>query len=257
MHPCGKLDPVFPVGLGEIHTYRTSAPAAPPSSVAPPKVAAYGMLANDVDGDCVIAMAGHAVMALDAETGSTLPPPTTSQCLTIWRRLNGNTANGLVISSTLSYWRNPGLFEAQERIFGYGPVTLDQTEIKLGVARFGVVLLGIQCPQSAEDQYDANEAWTVVPGSPIIGGHAVLIVGYDPLGVWLVSWGRLIHATWQFVAKYADEAWVVLSPEIVAKGGYDGLNVNQLAADLDNSAAAGTGLPGLVHRIEHDIEGIL
>lgn len=43
--------------------------------------------------------------------------------------------------------------------------------------------------------------------------NCVAVVGYDPDGVTLVTWGALQRATWRFVMFYFDEAHAIISPD--------------------------------------------
>ena len=44
---------------------------------------------------------------------------------------------------------------------------------------YGPVYLGINCYQSMEDQFNAGQPFTYVPGSKYLGGHCVLLTGFD------------------------------------------------------------------------------
>jgi len=50
-----------------------------------------------------------------------------------------------------------------------------------------------------------------------------------------VTWGRLQQMTLQFYKKYCDEAWAILSPEML-KGGLslEGFDITQLQIDLSS-----------------------
>ena len=48
-----------------------------------------------------------------------------------------------------------------------------------------------------------------------------------------VTWGRVQQMTAQFYAKYCDEAWAILSPEMLKAGkSLEGFDLAQLQADL-------------------------
>ena len=48
----------------------------------------------------------------------------------------------------------------------------------------------------------------MAPGNPqIVGGHAVVLPGYDADGAIVISWGQLYKMTWQFFSTYVDEVY--------------------------------------------------
>jgi hypothetical protein len=52
--------------------------------------------------------------------------------------------------------------------------------------------------------------WQVAPGTPpIVGGHAVVLAGYDAAGARVISWGEYYTMTWDFFAKYVDEVYAI------------------------------------------------
>jgi len=77
---------------------------------------------------------------------------------------------------------------------------------------------GFALPRSALDQFAAGVPWSVVHGTQeIIGGHYVPLVACrgNLVGV---TWGRLQLITWPFYLKYCDEAWAILSLEMLKEG---------------------------------------
>ena len=49
-----------------------------------------------------------------------------------------------------------------------------------------------------------------------------------------MTWGDIIVVTWPFLAQYCDEAWAILSHEIVEHGADTfGINTTKLHADLN------------------------
>ena len=112
--------------------------------------------------------------------------------------------------------------------------------MKQVIAYLGNAYLGIQCPVSAQQQYAQQSQtgqlvpWTVVNGSTINGGHCIVAVGYTAEGLLCVTWGTIVLVTWAFLTKYCDEAWALLTNEIVEHGADTfGLQTAKLAADLD------------------------
>ena len=77
------------------------------------------------------------------------------------------------------------------------------------------LIFGVNLPQSAEDQLDANQPWKVVIGSRILGGHAIANYGYTAAGKPGESWSEKILMTPPWVDKYTEEAMVVITDSVV------------------------------------------
>ena len=85
------------------------------------------------------------------------------------------------------------------------------------------------------DQANAGEPWNVVEDDGgIVGGHCVPIMGYGALGCTCVTWGKLQQMSWEFFAKYCDEAYVELAQDWITASGEapNHLDVAALRADL-------------------------
>lgn len=204
--------------------------------------APWGMLGNDTVGDCVLAGAGHETMLWNTEAKKTVSI-TAQNALNDYSAITGynpndpNTDQGTDMQVAASYRKKTGVVDAsgnRHKVGAYLALSLKSTaEYKQAAYLFGTVGLGIQFPNSAMSQFNAGKNWTVVSGSKIEGGHYVPIVGYDSKYAYVVTWGKLIKATWGFVNKYADEAIVYLSQEFLTGGkSLEGFNLVQLNADL-------------------------
>ena len=97
---------------------------------------------------------------------------------------------------------------------------------------FGAVGIGIQFPRSAMDQFDAGQPWSVIANDPIDGGHYVpLIAKRDQPG--LRQLGPHPADDVDFYQKYCDEAWAIISPEMLkADKSPENFDLAQLQADL-------------------------
>jgi hypothetical protein len=97
---------------------------------------------------------------------------------------------------------------------------------------FGVVGIGINFPDSAIDQFNAGKPWSVVPGPDPTGGHYIPLVACRT-NLECVTWGRIQQMTTQFYQTFCDEAYAILSPEMLKVGkSLDGFDLAQLQADL-------------------------
>jgi hypothetical protein len=82
------------------------------------------------------------------------------------------------------------------------------------------------------DQFNAGRPWSIVSGSPLEGGHYVPLVALRG-DLYCVTWGKLQPLTRAFLTKYCDEAWAILSPEMLTGGkSLEGFDLAQLQSDL-------------------------
>lgn len=219
--------------------------AAPPAAVNwYGRVLNWGVLGNNIWGDCVCAGNGHIIEQQTALGGGDETIVTDVEVLAEYSRVTGfdpnagapgqnPTDNGALIQDGLADLRKNGL--AGEKIAAYARINqADVTEVKTALAELGALSLGVNLPQSALDQFDAGQPWTVSGNATIVGGHCVTCFGYDADYVYLVSWGRVAPATWEWMAAYCVEAWAVVSPMWAGAGGKDpeGVDLYSLGAEF-------------------------
>lgn len=221
--------------------YRTAA-------VAPPPAAHWGrglpftMLANNQYGDCVEAGYAHQVQIWGDRAGHPFAP-TDNEVLGAYTAITGfnpadpNTDNGTDMLTALGYWKSTGL--GGQQVTAYTTLNpLDQVQICESVAWYGGAYIGLQLPVSAQNQVGTQ--WSVTTGPQAApgswGGHCVPLSGYDQNTLWCVTWGTLQAMTWEFLATYCDEAYVLLATDWIAATGQapSGLAWGQLLADLAN-----------------------
>lgn len=237
----GALPPVRPPVFDDLKGY--AALPTPPARVAVPKVAAWGMDGNDQYGNCAACGATHLIAAWDVETGSTDAVPTSAETIEQYKAITGcitpgdENDSGLVLSDVLKLWSNVGLFN-RNKIAAYAPVNHKAVlDIHQAIAEYGGCYVGVDLPQSAEDQFSAGMPWTLVGDKPV-GGHCVSLVGYDagssrgPGWLYAVTWGKVVRVEWAWFAHYATEAWAIVSQEFVESGKGPLLNLAQLQADI-------------------------
>lgn len=228
----GKRPAVRPYGLRVLTDYMTERPPTPPATSPVPKVATWPMFGNDRIGDCTIAGAAHAIQAWNTEVSQNDPLPDVDEVESQYFEITGGADSGCVEADVLRLWATKGMFDGAS-IAGYAPIeTSSIPMLEAGVAFYGCAYLGIQCPESAQEQFAAGKPWTVVPGSPIEGGHCILLVGYDTHVGYAVSWGAVVEVTWPFLAAYLDEAWAIIPHEFVEAGHGPSLDLASLRADL-------------------------
>jgi hypothetical protein len=232
-------------------------------AVAPPAavnwygpVRSWGVLANDLWGCCVFAGNGHIVEQQTALGGHDETIVTDTETLDEYSRVTGfnpaagppgdnPTDQGATVQDGLADLQKIGL--AGQKIAAYARVNqADDTELRIALAELGVVSLGLNFPQSAMDQFDAGEPWTVVADDGgILGGHCVPAVGYDAGYVYVVSWGRVVPVAWGWLAAYCEEAWAVVSQMWAGLGGKDpeGVDLHSLGAEFAVLTGQGNPFP--------------
>jgi hypothetical protein len=201
-----------------------AAGAVPPASADYTGFPNPGMLGNDQYGDCVEAGNGHMVMQQTFFGQGSEFTVTTSDALNEYTRITGfnpadpNTDQGTMIQDGLNDLRKNGFSGHKIAAFAQlDPTKID--DVKLAVAEFGAVSIGFAFPQSAMNQFNTGKPWDVVKGSPIEGGHCVIVMGYDAQYLYVITWGavqKMTYAFWnEYVVRQGGEAWAVIDQEWV------------------------------------------
>lgn len=176
----------------------------------------WGMLGNDRAGDCVWAGFCHETALLHADSNLTVPTFTTKTVFADYHDATGfnpgdpSTDQGTDLQDGASYRQKTGIIDIlgqRHKIDIYTALRVgDLNEIALAVFLFGAAGIGVRLPDTAEQQFNRMEPWTVEKGASIVGGHYIPCVGRNSLGDFLfVSWGRLTAATPNWVQTYMDE----------------------------------------------------
>jgi hypothetical protein len=248
----GKLDPhpeeTHPrVKLGD-HLTASQTPVVVDYAT---KVSQWPMYLNDRLGCCTCSAFGHSTQGWTTYArGVTLTLPD-SDILNLYCRVSGYNPqtgandNGAVEQDVLKEVQRNGIGGHKIRMFAQVDHK-NLSEMKQALDMFGTVYLGFQVPKSAEDQFGAGQPWTVVPGSPVIGGHAIDLQKWDQDYMYPVTWGRLQPMDEAFWLAYGDEAWVIITDDWINASGVDplGLNLSQMIAEFD----ALTGQPAPVKK---------
>ena len=95
-------------------------------------------------------------------------------------------------------------------------------DVKRTINDCGVAYIGFNVPQYIVPPAPAAPpaVWNVqTSDANIVGGHAVVLAGYDANGARVISWGQYYTMTWDFFAKYVDEVYALADAKwIEAKG---------------------------------------
>jgi hypothetical protein len=240
-----------------VHTRRTMrsalalARALDPLGTAPPAsndyVAAvnaatggnWQMLGNDQYGCCVEADDGHFLMLRTANVGK-IVTPTTADILALYSAETGfnqadpNTDTGTDETSDCQYMVTTGLLG--HKADGTAMVDISNLDhVRWSIQLFGSCKFGINLPQSAMNQFNAGQPWTVVADDGgIIGGHDVLGVKYDGTMFYAVTWGKLQPVAPPWILKYADEGHALMFADWIESTGTSpsGFSLAPLLSDL-------------------------
>lgn len=179
------------------------------------RVNAYGIYGNgqsDAVGDCTLATAADLLQTWDAKSGLANGPLATQPFLDAYHTLVGGPGGpniGLTAREVLNYWQHTGidnnLISSWHLITAYRNPAL----IEAALAHSGALYASVALPNT-----DTNflPLWTMANspyGTPVAGGHALAIVGYDARGPYFATWGGVQHATWQWWRTWGTGAYVV------------------------------------------------
>ena len=217
-------------------------PPPPPQIDHSKAVATWGMMKNDTVGDCTCAAAGHLIMEWTSLAKDPVVPSDASiidayAAITGYNPRTGANDNGANELDVLKYWRKTGI--DKRKILAYIALEpANHTHVEDSVSLFESCYIGLALPVSAQKQ----TVWSVPPGGPTgpgapgsWGGHAVPVVGYDSRGLTVITWGAPKRMTWSFWTAYCDEAYALLSMDMLDAGkAPNGFDLKTLQADLAN-----------------------
>jgi hypothetical protein len=208
----------------------------------------FGMMLNDTLGDCTCAAFYHAIQvwSFKAQKQEQTEPDQDVEQLYIqacgYNPKQGGEGPGGNEQHVLEYILTKGApfgpsAQSRHKILGFvevDPRNLD--DVKSTIDDCGVAYIGFNVPQNImPPNADPPAVWTVDPSnSKIIGGHAVVLPGYDAQGAIVISWGQLYKMTWPFFSKFVDEVYGIADSEWVEAGGKTpaGMTVQQLEAQM-------------------------
>jgi hypothetical protein len=204
-----------------------------------------GFMRNDTLGDCTCAAYYHALQVWSYNAAHKIDTEPDVDVVDLYEQACGYNPNqpgegpGGNEQHVLTFLLNKGA--------PYGPsgaqrhklaafVEVDVSNIpavKNTIQDCGVCYIGFNVPQFMMPPGKPPLAvWDVDPkgDNTIIGGHAVVLAGYNATGARVLSWGNYYTMTWAFFEKFVDEAYALADPEWVAATGKTpaGLSLQQL-----------------------------
>lgn len=207
------------------------------------------ILGNSKCGDCVWATMAHLQNNMQRGVGGDAAVTPFSEKSVIGdysaeTGYNGSKESdkGTLMSDGASYWRKTGIADEAGRrhqVSAYVSMRIhDIGELYQAAFDFGGIALGVQLPQSAMDQFTNRQPWSRVANSPILGGHAIALVGRNSHGHAVIeTWDGLTAATPEWLLDYADESLAFLNLSYLdARGinprGYDRAQLEAKLAGL-------------------------
>lgn len=225
----------------KLSRYLTPELPPPPESVDWTGGASFPMDGNDQLGDCTAAAVAHLIQAWTLDESGTAIVPTLDQVIAFYSGSTGyvpgdpSTDQGGDMLTVLTYLRRVGM--GGLTIDGFASVNQANLDhVKIAINLFGGIDIGIGVTDTAEQQFDAGQPWTLDPNDmEAPEGHSIPILGYGDKGLLGVTWGGLIWIDPAFFAARCDEAYVLWSKMWAPAGKASpcGLMIDQLVADAE------------------------
>lgn len=225
---------------------RKLAPPAPSIDYTQGMPPNLGVMLNNSLGDCTCAAYYHALQVWSFNARGVLDTQPDNQVLSLYeaacgyRPGNPATDQGGVEQLVLGYILNTGapVTGGVQKLAAFVEVDPRVTDdIRLVVEDCGVCYIGFNVPAYLMSGLTSpGSTWNVqYSGTSIVGGHAVVVAGYDAAGVTVISWGTYYRMTWGFWAAYVDEAYALISAEWVRSQGVTplGMTLAQLETQME------------------------
>jgi hypothetical protein len=204
---------------------RPSLSAPPPASCdwTTKLPANLGVMKNDILGDCTCAGFYHALQVWTSITESAMDTESDSNVEALYEQAcgydpkKGGEGDGGVEQDVLTYLMNTGApvgpgGSARHKIAAFIEVDpRNQNDVKATINDCGVAYIGFEVPSFLMDEAGGvPPVWDIQPfDGAVLGGHCVILAGYDANGVKVISWGEFFTMTWAFFAQYVDEVYAL------------------------------------------------
>jgi hypothetical protein len=158
------------------------------------------MMGNDRLGDCTCAALGHALQVWTANANPPIDTEPEQNIIALYAGACGykpsdtSTDQGGVEQDVLTYAMLSGIpindGAARHRVVAFVEVDPSNiADVKMTIADCGVAYIGFDIPDYA--MASIGQLWDVLPGkAKMVGGHAVVLAGYDTVGPTCITWGR-------------------------------------------------------------------
>jgi hypothetical protein len=187
-----------------------------------------GVMKNDTLGDCTCAAYYHAIQVWSFNAAKKIDTEPDVDAVDLYEQAcgykpsQGGEGPGGNEQHVLTYILKKGApygpdGQQRHKLLAFAEVDVKNTDnIKRTIHDCGVAYIGFDVPQFLmPPDAEPPAVWDVTPkgDNTIIGGHAVVLAGYDAKGARVISWGRYYTMTWAFFEKFVDEAYAIADPE--------------------------------------------
>ena len=191
-----------------------------------------GVMQNDTLGDCTCAAYYHAIQVWSFNSEHTIDTEPDVDVVDLYEQAcgykpsQGGEGPGGNEQHVLTYILRKGApygLNGQQRHNIIAFVEVDVTNIdnvKRSIHDRGVAYIGFNVPQYImPPDEEPLKVWDVNPKADdtIVGGHAVVLAGYDANGARVISWGQYYTMTWAFFEKFVDEAYAIADAGWITK----------------------------------------
>lgn len=179
------------------------------------------MWGNDTYGDCVFAGRANQQLRLERIEQRKTIPLKDDDVINLYKRLTGCVSpgdahdEGFVILYAMRQWKNEGwkIGARGYTIHAYGELSpQNHDQLRMGCYALAGIQFGFNLPWAMRGKkewvYNGETGGEWEPGS--WGGHCVYGLGYGASGFIVKTWGMDVKVNWDFIDKYADEAWAVV-----------------------------------------------
>jgi len=253
----GRLDRTYDPRVPHMSALLAGQTPPPP----PPSVdytagmpANLGMMLNDTLGDCTCAAFYHALQVWSFNANppmDTEPDPDVEKLYVLACHYNpqaGGEGPGGAEQHVLTYLLRQGAptgpdGQTRNKLAAFvevDPRNVD--DVKRAISDCGVAYIGFNVPAFLmPPNQPPPQVWDVQPGdTQSVGGHAVVLAGYDANGARVISWGSYYTMTWAFFAQYVDEVYALADTTWVEQKGTSpgGLSLAALEVQMQALKAA-------------------
>lgn len=224
--------------------------APPPASVDYTKgmPANLGMMKNDSLGDCTCAAVYHAIQVWSFNAAGAMVTAPDSDVVQLYvqacgynPRVPGEGPGGNE-QNVLTYLLRTGAptgptGATRDKIAAFVEVDVRNTDdVKRTINDCALAYIGFNVPASMDPSVmEPPAVWDYDPSNAtIVGGHAVVLAGYDANGARVISWGEYFTMTWSFFAQFVDEVYAIADSDWISSKGTTpgGFTLDQLEAQM-------------------------
>lgn len=173
----------------------------------------WPMAGNDREGCCVTSSDVHMHQICTKHSDDAEVKIPDAETHAYYRAQTGGRDTGLSLLGSARYWTTHPF--GGVKLIGYADVSGSDPSLKKYACKlFSSCKLGVSLPRNFQEEINAGKPWASTRFPPDPGlGHAVPVVGWTRTHFKLITWGMEQLATYQWVAKYCDEALTLLHPK--------------------------------------------